>query len=736
MSTPTETYPLPDAIPTVKVTGMYRGPDGRGLVGTVTFTGPPLLTFAESDLFIGGSVAVKLDPFGQFEVTLPATDAPDMNPTGWAYAVKENLTNVTGARTFSMVLPADTPGGVIDLADVAPSDPSEYTYVPVAGDSAYEIAVANGFVGTEGQWLTSLVGTPGTPGAPGVVQSVNGISAATVVLTAGHVGAIPLADKGVASGVATLDGSGKVPTSQLPAMSGGMDAGTLNVRTYGATGNGTTNDAPAIQAALNAALAAGGGWVVVPPGTYACATLPLRVYRNTRLTLMPGARFKRTGNNTFLLNGDAAQTYGGYTGHGNIVIEGGTWDMRATAYPTNPDMCISIGHCRDITIRDIELLDLAGYHGIELNSTKHALISNCSFRGYVDTGGRDFSEAVQIDLAGRPSLFGGFGPYDGTPCEDITMRDCYVGPSGTAGTVAWPSGVGSHSATWGKWHRRIRIINNTFEGGAQYTVKPYIWEESVVSGNTMRDCGAGIWLRTLDSTKSADRTDMNGVDQNASQNGYNFVISDNVIRNNGSFNDAIFIQGESTGKWLGVVVTGNNINGVTGSENGVRMEYVERFTLANNVIQSVGGTALSTSKCYSGNIQGNRMMTCGGSWITNDGGSFLTIQGNNASDCNSHGVWSFGGADVVISGNYLRGAGRTDATANGIRLSTAGSDRIMVAGNQYRKWGSGTEATTVFSTSSAVTALRRYGNTWDGGTISDAATGSLYSPYDVDKQPA
>ncbi len=38
--------------------------------------------------------------------------------------------------------------------------------------------------------------------------------------------------------------------------------------TYGATGNGTTNDAPAIQAAINAASNAGGGTVYIPSGTY------------------------------------------------------------------------------------------------------------------------------------------------------------------------------------------------------------------------------------------------------------------------------------------------------------------------------------------------------------------------------------------------------------------------------------------------------------------------------------
>jgi len=36
------------------------------------------------------------------------------------------------------------------------------------GKSAYQIAVDNGFVGTQAQWLASLNGQPGTPGAPGM----------------------------------------------------------------------------------------------------------------------------------------------------------------------------------------------------------------------------------------------------------------------------------------------------------------------------------------------------------------------------------------------------------------------------------------------------------------------------------------------------------------------------------------------------------------------------------------
>jgi len=43
-----------------------------------------------------------------------------------------------------------------------------------------------------------------------------------------------------------------------------------NVHDHGATGNGGGNDAPAIQSAIDACSAAGGGTVIVPAGNYVC----------------------------------------------------------------------------------------------------------------------------------------------------------------------------------------------------------------------------------------------------------------------------------------------------------------------------------------------------------------------------------------------------------------------------------------------------------------------------------
>jgi polygalacturonase len=52
--------------------------------------------------------------------------------------------------------------------------------------------------------------------------------------------------------------------------------GFLNIRDFGAKGDGRTIDSPAIDRAIEAAAARGGGTVYVPPGTYACYTIHLK----------------------------------------------------------------------------------------------------------------------------------------------------------------------------------------------------------------------------------------------------------------------------------------------------------------------------------------------------------------------------------------------------------------------------------------------------------------------------
>ena len=71
-------------------------------------------------------------------------------------------------------------------------------------------------------------------------------------------------------------------------------AGTFNVKDYGAKGNGTTIDSPAINKAIAAANAAGGGTVVFPAGTYQSRSIHLM--SNVTLQLGTGATIRAAGS--------------------------------------------------------------------------------------------------------------------------------------------------------------------------------------------------------------------------------------------------------------------------------------------------------------------------------------------------------------------------------------------------------------------------------------------------------
>ncbi len=83
----------------------------------------------------------------------------------------------------------------------------------------------------------------------------------------------------------TPSGSGATVITDLVDKGGQV----YNVKAYGAMGDGTTNDSPAFQAAYNAAVAAGGGTVFVPPlggpGCYLLNTAINMTTNGTRVTM-------------------------------------------------------------------------------------------------------------------------------------------------------------------------------------------------------------------------------------------------------------------------------------------------------------------------------------------------------------------------------------------------------------------------------------------------------------------
>lgn len=122
----------------------------------------------------------------------------------------------------------------------------------------------------------------------------------------------------------------------------GINDAVFNVVAYGAKGDNSTNDGPAIQAALDAAWNNGGGQVVLPKGIYRVMQ-NLKVRSNIRVTCLPGAEVHRYGDSngvSLLWNGDFSRNgvntnRAGWLNNGNIIIEGGVWDMRCSTATTS-----------------------------------------------------------------------------------------------------------------------------------------------------------------------------------------------------------------------------------------------------------------------------------------------------------------------------------------------------------------------------------------------------------------
>jgi polygalacturonase len=239
----------------------------------------------------------------------------------------------------------------------------------------------------------------------------------------------------------------------LPRISFKKNAYEINVKDFGARGDGKANDAPAINKAIAAAAASGGGKVIVPAGTYTCGSIHLK--SNINLVLAPGAVLQAIADTKVY---DAAepnqwdqyQDYGhshwhngfiwgenlenvSITGTGMIYGKGLTRNVARDSLPKGlGDKAISLKNCHNILLRDFSILH-GGHFGILATGVDNFTIDNLKIDTNRDGMDIDCCHNVKISNCSVNS------PWDDGIClkssfalgyaratEDVAITNCIV----------------------------------------------------------------------------------------------------------------------------------------------------------------------------------------------------------------------------------------------------------------------------------------------------------------------
>jgi polygalacturonase len=258
--------------------------------------------------------------------------------------------------------------------------------------------------------------------------------------------------------------------------------GIFDIRTYGAVGDGKAVDSPAINKAIEAAAAAGGGTVLFPAGTW--LSFSIRLKSHVALYLAQGATIlaadsplpdATTGYNGGAYDAaepntawDAYQDYGHNHWHNSLIWGEGINDISITGpglifgkglsfgatraargnYPIYKaeqpgvgNKAIALKNCRNVLFRDFSILK-GGHFGLLLTGVDNLTVDNLT----IDTD----RDGMDIDCCRNVRVSNCFvnSPWDDAICpkssyalgynratENLTITNCYVAGSYELGTM-------------------------------------------------------------------------------------------------------------------------------------------------------------------------------------------------------------------------------------------------------------------------------------------------------------
>lgn len=380
----------------------------------------------------------------------------------------------------------------------------------------------------------------------------------------------------------------------------------LNVKDYGAIGDGVNDDRQAIQDAIDAAAQGlGGGNVYFPEGTYLVKEIVFlkshtHLELNEKATILNGINIKNHPSIVFmtgLFTDDGAQVEWGPTE--DISYSGGTIDMngalneegtKAKNLPLiNSSGAFAIGNSNNVTIKNVTFKDSYQGHAIQIAGSKNVLVDNSRFLGQalpktMKDGQIISKESIQIEPLTRKGF-----PYalndDGKKSENVTIQNSYFGKSDKSGELV--TAIGTHYQTLSTQNpSNIKILNNHFDNmmyaGVRFTgftdvlIKGNLFDKKVKGESVhYRESGAAL-VNAYSYKNTKDLLDLNK----------QVVIAENIFNIADPKTKAIRVAKDSAeylGKVSDITVTKNVINN---NSKETEQPNIELLRVSDNLVVS------------------------------------------------------------------------------------------------------------------------------------------------------
>lgn len=439
------------------------------------------------------------------------------------------------------------------------------------------------------------------------------------------------------------------PTPWGPTLWAYLDTGYgAQAVSYGATGNGVTDD----TSALNAALASGYKRVLVGDGTYKISS-PITVPAGVELVLSPGATINNTVYNTsaVILNGAGSKLSGG------TITSPSTWDGTSTAWTYGVVWILGDGcQVSGVTLTNVPKI---GIGALDVNDVR--IIGNRIVGNY-PTGQWTGTETEHFGIA--------YNPPSGSPHGNVVISGNVVRSCVQGFCIAGPGTVNSSG---------VAISGNAFESCWNHGVYVYGYGISV-AGNAFNRCGIPVAMwgqyhsvtgNTLytDTTGGSDARDLTGISMRDS---FGCTVVGNTIRGNGGTGAVIINLTQNSGTDVSNNVVADNTIDVVGVGIAIRVgsgaTTCKNNVVRGNVIRGSGtsGQGLITL-ISSGNSLGN------------------TIEGNTVVMLGeTHGIYVSKITTARVAGNYVRlEYDAPSATTLACVAIAADAGAVNVTGNQF-----------------------------------------------------